>query len=153
MLMDFGVDFGAILDAFWDQNRCNFLKDFWTCYFCDSGARLAVNPTSARLQQGRLLPRCPPGGAFLFKKKHPITTPGSQDRGIAGSKGRKHCRGCFTRDLTRRGPLAQRIYGSSRRQPASFPEHRAWPKRANGGQSASLPVTSDLISGHLRITV
>ena len=101
--MDFGLDFGVILDAFWDQNLCNFFKDFRTCYFCDSGA-------ATGLRQGRLLPRCPPGGALLFEKKHPITTPGSQDRGIAGSKGRKHCRGCFTRDLTCHGPLARRIY-------------------------------------------
>ena len=71
VFIDFCMDLGCILGGFWGhfevKNRCIFLNDFWTCYFCDSGARLGGDPTSARLQQGRLRPRCSPGGALIAR--------------------------------------------------------------------------------------
>ena len=47
------------------------------------------NPAAGRLQQGRLLPRCPPGGALLLKKKasyNDSRIAGARDRRIEGSQ-------------------------------------------------------------------
>ena len=43
---------------------------------------------AARLQQGRLRPRCPPGGALLFKKEsyNDFRITGSRDHRIEGSQ-------------------------------------------------------------------
>ena len=72
----FFVDLGSILGAFWRhfevKNRCIFLNDFWTCYFCDSGARRRGSGTSTRLQRdfnrGAYTPEAPQGSALIARK-------------------------------------------------------------------------------------
>ena len=112
-LMTFLWIFGSILDSFWMyfgmKNRDNFLIDFWTCYFCMEGAWRCCNATLA----GALTAQMPPRRRPQIKKGYyndPMTTAGSQDRGLLVSKGRKHR---FTEDLTRPGPLARRIVNDS----------------------------------------
>ena len=67
-LMGSGVDFEIILDAFWDQKSLQFFDRFLDVLFLHGWSvallRRCCGAAAARLQQGRLRPRCPPGGAL-----------------------------------------------------------------------------------------
>ena len=94
------MDFGLILDAFWHKKSFEFFDRFWLAFWRldprSGGVPGECRGTSGGLPRDfeeRVSPAQPPQGGALNKKRDHITASGSQ-----------------TRDPTRPGPEAQRIF-------------------------------------------